>query len=257
MSHPSASESDYVERSGRMTVSTAVRACVSGRPIATSLRRSLLFATTTLCVLGSTSGALAAQASAATIVANEPCYVNATPFEGAPMTISGTGFTPGEQVTVSGGTALAFATVAADGTFTATSQAPILSTIDPDTQATAVTARDQDGVTATTTVLSANLAVSINPSNVRHADRTQVMFKFSGFTPGHAIYAYYLHDKKLAAKMNFGDAGGPCGTFQQKALMYPGGRPRYDQYTVAFESASHYSKAASPLVLDKLFFLVF
>lgn len=225
---------------------------VSGGTLTTRLRRPLLFATTTLCALGSASGALAAQASAATIVANQPCYVNADPATGAPMTITGSGFTPGDDVDVSGGTVFASATVAANGTFAVTTQAPILATVDPATETTTLTATDLDGVTAATNVLSANLAVSTNPSNVRHPDRTKVMFMFSGFTPGKHIYAYYMHNKRLVAKMKFGTASGPCGTSQSKALMYPGGHPRYQQYTVAFESSSHYSKNAFPMQLARL-----
>lgn len=221
-------------------------------PLSTPVRRLVLFAAAALCVLGSASGALAAHASAATIVANRACYVNANPSTGAPMTITGSGFTPGDSVTVSGGTALAFATAGVDGAFTVTTQAPILATVDPATLATTLTATDLDGITATTSVRSANLAMSATPSSVRHPDRTKVTFRFSGFTPGKHIYAYYLHDKKLVAKATIGRAQGPCGTLRHKALMYPGGHPRYDQYTVAFESSRRYSKRAFPNVFAKL-----
>jgi hypothetical protein len=217
-----------------------------------ALRRPLLLATTTLCALGSASGAFAAQASAATVAANQPCYVNANPSLGAPMTITGAGFTPGDTVDVSGGTVFAEATVAADGSFAVATQAPILGTIDPATQSTTLTATDTDGVTASIPVLSANLAVTATPSSVRHPDRTKVTFKFSGFTPGRHIYAYYLHNKKLVATQKFGTAAGACGTFSQKALLYPGGHPRYDQYKVAFESSSRYSKTALPQAVAKL-----
>jgi hypothetical protein len=139
----------------------------------TPLRRLLLLPTATVCVLGAASGALAAQASAATIVANEACYVNANPFQGAPMTITGAGFTPGDSVDVSGGTVFASATVAADGTFVATTEAPPLSTVDPATETTTLTAQDLDGVTAATSVSSANLAVSAKPSRAPAATRSR------------------------------------------------------------------------------------
>lgn len=211
--------------------------------------RPLLFATTTLCVLGLASAALAAQASAATIAPTQACYVNANPASGAPMTIAGAGFGPGDPITISGGTVFATATAGPDGTFAATTEAPILPTINPATQATTVTATDENtDATATTTVLSANLAVSANPSPVRHPDRTKVKFTFSGFTPGKHIFAYYLRGKKVVARAKFGTATGPCGTFQQKALMYPGGHPRFDQYKVIFESSKHFSKNAVPRV---------
>jgi hypothetical protein len=221
--------------------------------VTTPFRRPWLFAAATLCVLGLISGASAAQALAATITANQACYVNVDPFEGAPMTISGAGFTPGDDIDVSGGTVFASSTVNPDGTFAVTTQAPTLATEDPGTASTALTATDLEaGTTAVATVLSANLAVSANPSFVRHPDRTKVRFRFSGFTPGRHIYAYYLHKNRLVAKVKFGKAAGPCGTFTQRALSYPGGHPRFDRYQVAFESSKRYSKTAFPRVVAKL-----
>ena len=219
----------------------------------TPFRRQLLFSTAALCVLALTSGAVAAQASAATIAANQACYVNVNPFQGAPMTITGAGFTPGDDIDVSGGTVFASTTVNPDGTFAVTTQAPTLATVDPAAATTALTATDvESGATAEATVLSANLAVSASPAFVRHPDRTKVTFKFSGFTPGKHIYAYYLHKNKLVAEARFGKAGGPCGTFQQKALSYPGGHPRSDHYKVTFESSKRYSKTAFPRVVATL-----
>jgi hypothetical protein len=216
-------------------------------------RRRLLFATATLCVLGLTSGVSATQALAATISANQACYVNVDPFQGAPMTITGAGFTPGDDVDVSGGSVFASGTVNPDGTFAVTTQAPTLATVDPATATTALTATDlESGATAGATVLSANLAVSAKPAFVRHPDRTKVTFRFSGFTPGKHIYAYYLHRNKLVARVKFGKAAGPCGTFTQRALSYPGGHPRFDRYQVAFESSKRYSKAAFPRVVARL-----
>jgi hypothetical protein len=219
----------------------------------TPFRRPLLFSTATLCVLGLASGASAAQASAATITANQACYVNADPFQGAPMTITGAGFTPGDDVDISGGTVFASATVNPDGTFAVTTQAPTLATVDPATAATALTATDlESGTTAGATVLSANLAVSATPAFIRHPDRTKVTFKFSGFTPGKHIYAYYLRKNKLVAEVRFGKAAGPCGTFRQRALSYPGGHPRSDRYKVTFESSKRYTKTAFPRVVATL-----
>lgn len=222
-----------------------------------SLRRPAVLTAATLCVLGSASGALAAQASAAAIAANQACYVNTNPGVGAPMTITGSGFTPGGPVSIYGGTAGTDATADANGNFAVTTNAPILPTIDPATEHTTLTATDETtDATATLSVMSANLAVSVNPSSTRHPAKTKVTFKFSGFAPGKHIYAYYLR-KKVLAKFKFGKASGPCGTLKQKALMYPGGHPKKDQYNVTFENTSKYSKKASPRVTDKLSILHF
>jgi len=54
------------------------------------------------------------------------------------------------------------------------------------------------------------------------------------------------------ARTTFGTATGACGTLQQNALMYPGGHPRFDEYTVAFESSKTYVKHGSPKVVSGL-----
>lgn len=233
-------------------------AIISGRNILTpSLHRPAKLAVATLCILVPASGALAAQASAATISANRACYVNANPGIGAPMTITGGGFTPGDPISVSGSTVFASATADANGNFAVTTNAPILPTIFPASRSTTLTAQDEyTGVSAQVVVRSANLAVSEKPGSVRHVSRQKVTFTFSGFTPGKHIYAHYLR-KKVVARMKFGKASGPCGTLRQKALMYPGGHPGHDSYTVTFESSKRYSKKAFPRVTEKLEILRF
>jgi hypothetical protein len=224
-----------------------------------SHRRLAGFAATAGAALAST-GALAAAASAATISLDKACYVN-TASGPAAMTITGAGFTPGDTVAVSGGTTDVSAPVDPTGAFTAPATAPLLSTTGPGTKSTTLSATDlttDQTNAATTTVLSANLAVSTKPSSIRAKDipKKKITFSFSGFTPGKDIYGYYLR-KKVVAKAKFGKATGPCGTLKHKALLYPGGHPKKDEYDVAFESASHYSKKAFPVVLGKLSILSF
>jgi hypothetical protein len=112
-------------------------------------------------------------------------------------------------------------------------------------------------IIATVDVTSANLAVSASPRTVRNVRKDKVTFSFSGFTPGKHIYSYYVHGKKVVAKGRFGEAQGPCGLLKQKALLYPGGRPTHDTYTVTFENSSHYSKRVFPRVTGMLSILRF
>jgi hypothetical protein len=211
------------------------------------LRRLAAIAAAAGTTLVVASGALAAQAAAATIAANQACYVNINPSQGAPMTIIGSAFTPGDAVDISGGTVFATGTVSANGTFAIITPAPILKTVDPASKSTLLTVTDETtpGVTATVTVKSANFAVLPKPLSVRNVHKDKVTYSFSGFRPGKHIYGYWLR-KKVVGKTKFGKAKGACGVLRQKALLYPGGHPTATKYTVVFEQTSRYSKRATP-----------
>lgn len=200
---------------------------------------------------GLLSGLLAASAAAATVQADKACYVNSNPYKGAPMTISGTGFGPGDEIQISGGTAHAVALADATGAFTITTPAPTLAGAKAGVLHSVLTVTDINSTTnaqTTTqlTVTSANLAVTARPSDVRNFRRDRVTWSFSGFTPGEAIYSYYVARGAVAARMRFGVASGPCGTLTQRALLFPDGNPKRSRYKVTFESSPRYSPAAKP-----------
>lgn len=225
-----------------------------------SHRRAVLVVALTFGALSPAAGALAtpASASAAAISVNSPCFINTNPGVGAPMTITGSGFVPGDLIDISGNTVFTTATAAANGTFSTVIQAPILSTTGPGSMKTTLTATDESNSAdvATTLVRSANLAVSTNPGSVRNVRKDKVTFSFSGFTPGKHIYGFYAH-KRIVGKIRFGAASGPCGTLRQRALLFPGGRPKNDTYKVTFESVSRYSRTAFPKVSGTLRILHF
>jgi hypothetical protein len=222
-----------------------------------SHRRLASIAVTACCAVSATA-ALAAQASAATLAADKACYVNPDPAVGVPMTITGSGWVPGSTVQLTRGSIFADATADATGdlTFT-TATAPTLATVDPGAKTTMLTASDNNGTTANVSVMSANLAVATKPGSVRNVRKDKVTFSFSGFVPGKRIYGYYLRKKKIVAKDRFGKAHGPCGLLKQKALLYPGGRPTHNSYTVTFESSSRYNKNVFPRVTGTLSILRF
>jgi hypothetical protein len=203
------------------------------------------------CCAVPAAGALAAPASAATLAANQACYVNTHPAAGLPMTITGAGFTPGSSVTLSGGGTFATGTADPSGSVSITTQAPTLGTLGPGSKTTTLTATDGAGVSASVAVHSANLAVETSPRSVRNVRKNKVTFSFSGFVPGKHIYGYYVR-KKVVAKVKFARAKGPCGTLKQKALLFPGGRPSHSSYKVTFENTSRYSKKAFPRVTGTL-----
>jgi hypothetical protein len=190
----------------------------------------------------------AASASAAVVSVDQACYVNAATI--AQVTVSGQGFTPGDEVNVSGADHFSAVGIAdSSGAFTATASAPTLPA-GPRSQKFVLTATDLTtaGVMAQTTIEVANLAVAISRRSVANVAKDKVTFSFSGFTPGKHIYGFYLHGHKVVASGRFGKASGPCGVLQQRALQYPGGRPHYSAYNLAFESTNRYSKRSFPQV---------
>jgi hypothetical protein len=180
------------------------------------------------------------------------CYVNVNPSAGAPVTILGSGFGPGDAVDIQGGDLFTTTTASATGTIAATTHGPILATADPATKRFTLTATDEvnPASVATTELKVANLAVTTKPAKVKHLT-TKVTFLFSGFAPGKHIFAHYVRKKSLA-RAEFGKANGDCGVLKEKALLYPGGHPRYRQYTVAFDSTKKYSKHTRPQVSGTL-----
>jgi hypothetical protein len=219
--------------------------------------RSLRGRTARLATAGATALllgplALAAQASAASIKPTKGCYVNTA--RTAPMTIVGSGFIPGDTIDISGTGVSATTTASPTGTVAVTTRAPVLTT-HATYQRTKLTATDEGAstpLTATTVARSTSLAVTTDhPHGVKNLRKDKVKFTFSGFTPGKNIYGFYIH-KKVVEKSKFGRATGACGLLTKQALLYPGGHPNFEQYTVTFESRSTYSKKANPHVTGQL-----
>jgi len=226
----------------------------------TASHRRLALLAATACALPASAGALAAPASAATISVDKACYVN-TATGPAPLTVTGSGFDPGESVQIAGGTTVIDTTADATGSLTATGSAPELTTKAAGTRLTTLTATGFDPATGATTsastqALSANLAVSTKPLSVpvNELSKRKVTFTFSGFTPGKDIYGYYLR-KRVVATTRFGKATGPCGTLKHKAFLLPPGQSTTVRYGLVFESVARYSKTAFPHVTALVQFL--
>jgi hypothetical protein len=217
-----------------------------------SHRRPALLAALTLGVLASAAGVSAAQTPAPVISVDKACYVHSASATPAEVTVSGDGFPAGDSVKISATGFSTTATAAADGSFTATGPAPVFSS-GPVSKTYQLTAADQThpGVTAQTTLRVANLAVAVNRSRVNNVRKDKVTFSFAGFDPSKHIYGYYIHGKAVARAV-FRKAQGPCGMLRQRALLYPGGRPRHNTYKVVFEDTSRYSATAFPRVTGNL-----
>lgn len=198
-------------------------------------------------------GAVPASADT-TVTMGQECYVATGIGQGATITASGAGFTPGEEVFAqipAPGGLLTFgeATVGADGTFTATLPDVSPSSIEPVAEKETLQIKGilSEAILAEAPFELANLGVKTSPSEA--PPNKKVTFTFSGFTTGEPIYAHYLHGKKVVATKKFGTAQGPCGLLKAKAKINPGGKKsHYSKYKVQFDDSAKYSKAASPRV---------
>ena len=195
-----------------------------------------------------TPAAFATQASAATITVNQPCYVIAA--KRAPMIVTGSGFVPGDTVTLSSsdGSVAASGVVSAGGTISITTGAPVPGKLftAAKSKTVSVTATDFSAngqVSASTPATVAPLLVTTKPAKAKFTRR--VTFFFSGFTPGKTIFAHFLHPKQVALA-RYGKAKGACGMLSTKARLYPGGHPHFKSYKVQFDDAKRFSKKASP-----------
>ncbi|MEO8967495.1 MAG: hypothetical protein ABI355_07835 [Solirubrobacteraceae bacterium] len=199
--------------------------------------------------------AAATAASAATLAVGAPCYVNATPAKGAPIDITGSGYTPGDTIAVQGQAVFGTTTSAPDGSINLVTSGPILPFSGPGTGSTTLTSQDETsgaGNLAQTSVTMANFSVATQPSVAKPSRR--VTWRFSGFIPGHLIYVHYLHKGKVVTRMTFGKAQRPCGTLKARDRFYPGGHPHYSTYGVVFDQVKRYTKRARPRLSNTLSF---
>lgn len=200
-------------------------------------------------------GAAAAQASAATLSVSTPCSVNVNAAKGAPIDITGTGYTPGDMISVRGTTVSGAMMAGPDGSINLVTAGPILSFSTPGMGSFTLTAQDETtgaGNLARASVTVANFGVDTQPSVAKPSRR--VTWRFSGFVPGHTIYVHYLRRGRVVNRMAFGRAHGPCGTLMARDRFYPGGHPHYSTYRVVFDQVKRYSKRTRPRILTTLSF---
>lgn len=197
----------------------------------------------------------AGAASAAQIAVTQKCFVNSNPAKGAPVTVLGSGFTPGDEVIIFGGSNGSVTTYAAsDGTVVASVAGPLLTTLGAGKQTYTLTAQDEtDNLTsASTTVTMANLSVDTVPA-VARPDKT-VSWQLSGFRPGATIWVHYFYRGHLVTQMKLGRATGACGMLTSPHKLYPGGHPNHSVYGVVIDQSEHYRTSSRPRITTKLKF---
>lgn len=188
----------------------------------------------------------AATAQAGTVTLDKACYVE----QQDTMVVTGTGFTPGASLTLSGDGAFATATADASGGFQVPVQAPINPSIDASPASVVTyTLRVQDAANpAQSTQVQyqvTNFAVS-NGAAARspHAKRT---WRFIGFPTGSTIYGHYRFKGRTRGTQRFGTATGPCGALTVRAAGLPRSiRPRTGTWTLQVDGARRYSSRTRP-----------
>lgn len=205
------------------------------------------------------AGALTAEASAAELTVNAGCYVIAG-RNAPPMSFSGSGYTPGDQVLISSDEGTVDTSVKADsqGRISGKADAPTPFFTTPGAQKIGLTAKDQ---TPTGTTITARTTVNVTELGWEHGptkrqpglraltERTD--WSFSGFQPGEPIFGHYLYDGKQVALARFGLAQPPCGTLTVRARLYPA-TPHHSSFSVQYDDSPAYSRKSRPRIIGPL-----
>ena len=202
--------------------------------------------------------ATASGAAAATLTVDRACYVLTDPLP--PMTITGTGFVPGDdvEITDSLGGLNASGTADADGDVSIPTTAPDEGFAKPGTKTDTITATDatQAGTTITASTLTLLSPLEAATGKTRRATGLKAFtfktrWSFSGFPENTTIYGHYLYHRKVVATQAFGKAIGPCGTLTVTRKVFPA-KPRHRSYGLQVDSSRTYSTATSPKLTSTL-----
>jgi hypothetical protein len=196
-------------------------------------------------------------AGAATLSADQPCYVAA--LSGAlPVTLSGIGFAGGQQIEIAGPPGVrAAATSDATGAFGAQLAAPAIGTLGPVVRPVTLTATDagDPADAASTTVEVTNLTFATHGGSSRpQAVRTWDISGFvaaAGATPGKPVYGHFRIGGRTYANHRFGFPSGPCGTITAKAPAIPARRIRTGTWLVQLDQSPHYNAATRPAITSR------
>ena len=165
-----------------------------------------------------------------------------------PLTIVGSGFTPGQVVPIQRG-ARTFYTVAEDtGGFTA-----LLSVLDrlnltpPKSSPLDLVATDPSlGPSNALRVRTAPLEFDATPKRTRPSNT--VTFRFSGFEPDRAIFAHYRFNGRVRANVRMGRASNPCGLLTARRDQIPVRDPQIGLWRIQFDHSPAFSPRATPRI---------
>jgi hypothetical protein len=227
--------------------------------------RAVRTAAAATIAVAAVSAATAGAASAATLAVNARCYVTSKAGR-PPMAVSGTGYTPGDDISISDKTGGLDTTTTADasGDIAVTAKAPVpLGLTKPGQKADTITATDFPAtggqiVGTTTTELS---VLAAEPGKTHKARGLRVFgekttWSFSGFPVGRKIWGHYTFAGKLIGGQAFGRAKAPCGTLKSRKIVLPA-TPHHRGYDLQVDSHKKYSKKTKPHVKITLRLITF
>jgi hypothetical protein len=199
------------------------------------------------------AGGAAAAAPRPSIALDQACYVR-TGLTPPPMTITGTGFEPGDLVTItdSRGTLDATTTVSATGTIATTVTGPSLLLKAPGQEGDTVIAAD--GTTSGATLTArAHTFISIlgaghGPTTSKRglqALRERATWVFSGWPVNRTIFVHYLVKGRAVARQAFGRPAAPCGVLRTVRRLFPK-TPHVASYATQIDTHKHYSTKTTP-----------
>ena len=211
---------------------------------------------------GLVPAAMAATASAAiqpaTLAVDQACYV-ITKTQPT-ITITGSGYAPGDMVAVTDGTGSIDTMTPANsaGQISVAVQAPIPTLSAPGEKADIITADDLTAAGAEirgtttaelTTVAAGNTGTKQRPGLQAFTESTK--WSFSGFPTGRTVYGHYTYEGRQTALQSFGRASGPCGLLTVRKRLYPA-TPHHMTYRLQVDGHRKYSKHTEPALHLKL-----
>jgi hypothetical protein len=190
----------------------------------------------------------AAAAHAGTVTLDRACYV-----EDSTMVATGSGFTPGSQLTLSGDGAFQNATADASGAF----QVPIKVPVNPSIAArpsaiVSYTLKVEDSSDATQNTSVGYQVVNYAAERGRSSSpRKRRKWYFSGFEPGQPIYAHFRYHGRTEANYRMGIAQGPCGTLARSAPGIVARRLKAGSWTIQVDQFKTYNASTTPALIFK------
>jgi hypothetical protein len=192
---------------------------------------------------------LPATAQAAALAPLKPCYISVTHPRGStprverePISLAGSGFTPGGLVDVS-----------LDGKVARTLQADPAGNLPPQVLSSpyqrrgegtfTLTAAERGNAVNTVTAPSRTTALALNLKPKRAEPSTRVRFKGSGFTEVKGVWAHYLYKGKLRKTVRLvGQIGNPCGSFSVRRRQIPIKNPKEGPWRLQVDQQKRYSR---------------
>ena len=191
-------------------------------------------------LLGAALAAAVPQAAqAAELAPLGACYRSVDSQTRETVTVRGTGFTPGEQVSVAiDGVVVDTATALPEGNVEGQVTAPYQERGERPFTLT-LTEVDQPANAASATSRVAALSFRLQPR--RKAPSQRVRFVGRGFIDGEFVYAHYVRKGKLRKTVLLGAAQGPCGRIDVRRRQIPIDRPATGRWTLQVDNQKRYS----------------